>query len=125
MATSRYLHSNSNGGGSIDTVIGGKIESPEQAAKRELKEETGIILDPIASFKTSQQNYSVFLTDKNPTRLSIEFDRYEWINWEDVHNYPQAIPDWEELSPLLDTILLENSMSSTSLEEKKEDTDVS
>lgn len=104
-------------------LIGGKIEpgeSPEDAAKRELKEESGFCLDhemidsisePVICGKILGVDsiihcltfdiYSVSNSLPNVLPRSEETEQVSWNKWEVIKNDPRLIPNLQIIIPLL------------------------
>ena len=80
-------------------LVGGKVEQNEeelQAAYRELKEETGIIINDPIFFETyiysnndASDVYFIKLKDKPLVKISKEHAQFKWVDVNDIDNYKE------------------------------------
>jgi 8-oxo-dGTP diphosphatase len=72
-----------------------RSETPRAAAERELMEETGLCFDKLGGQEkevlehdNKTKIYMLKINRIKPVKLSEEHDKYEWVKFKDLKNYP-------------------------------------
>ena len=97
---------------------GGHLEAGEtidECLKREIKEETGIILKESYPLTYTEFNYFLIRTDDLPNKNNMNLDE-----WEKEHNYECVYIKLEDLDDLLNTTMNDHHMNKIVYKEIKE-----